>query len=256
MDGKKYWAPAIEKAHYILGLIAREPYKLKLMDLSNRLDINKSSMFTLLSTLEELGWIGKRADNTYGLGSTLGHLGSAYLGQYDLAARFREEAAHTRDLLNETVQLARLDGDSVLYLEKVEAPSRVRLVSEPGMRFPAHATALGKALLAWEPEAAWPTRLGEEPLEALTPNTIIEPGMLAAQLREVRAQGYSTEEQEAVMGFCCTAAPVLGPDGKVIAAVSASLPLHKWEDGKDKAIVEIKRLAVRLSLSETATEKE
>jgi len=256
MNGKKYWAPAIEKAHYILGLIAREPYELRLMDLSNRLDINKSSMFTLLSTLEELGWISKRDDNTYALGSTIGHLGSAYLGQYDLAARFREEAAKTRDLLNETVQLAKLDGGSVLYIEKVEAPSRVRLVSEPGMRFPAHATALGKALLAWESEAAWKTRLGEDPLEALTPNTITERETLEAQLREVKVQGYSTEEQEAVMGFCCTAAPVLGPDGKAIAAVSASLPLHKWNDGKEKAAVEIKRLALRLGFSEAIMEKE
>ncbi|QTH40392.1 IclR family transcriptional regulator [Cohnella sp. LGH] len=256
MNEKKYWAPAIEKAHYILNLIAREPHKLRLMDLSARLGINKSSMFTLLATLEELEWIGKREDGTYALGSTLGHLGSAYLGQYDLAARFREEAAKSRDLLNETIQLAKLDGGSVLYLEKVEAPSRVRLVSEPGMRFPAHATALGKALLAGESEEAWLTRLGEEPFEVLTPNTITQRGTLSAHLREVKAHGYSTEEQEAVMGFCCTAAPVLGPDGKAIAAVSASLPLHKWQDGKEKSIVEIKRLAQRLSLSEAAIDKE
>lgn len=231
-----------------MELIGKEPGKLKLMDLSNRLEINKSSMFVLLHTLEQLGWISKGLDDVYSLGRVLGSLGNAFLGQFDLKEQFREQAAKSRDILQETIQLAKLDGDSVLYLEKVEAQSRVRLVSEPGMRFPAHATALGKVLLAWESEADIDGRLNDS-LEELTPNTITNKSKLFAQLQSTRSAGFATEEQEAVMGFCCVAAPIIDARGIAVAAVSASIALHKWEQTREKATAEVVDLANRLSIS-------
>ncbi|RKP54014.1 IclR family transcriptional regulator [Cohnella endophytica] len=248
INQRKYWAPAVEKTHLILEQIAKEPGKLKLMDLSNRLGIHKSSMFVLLHTLEQLGWVGKGQNDAYILGHVLGSLGHAFLEQFDLKERFLEEAAKTRDSLQETIQLAKLDGDQVFYLEKVEMPSRVRIVSEPGMRFPAHATALGKALLAWSPEGALERTL-HDPLEELTPNTITSLTRLAPQLKAIRMAGYSIEEQESVMGFCCVAAPILASDGSAVAAVSASIAVHKWNETRDKAIGEVQALAKRLSLS-------
>lgn len=66
---KKYWVPALDKATRILELIAENPHQLKLIDLSRRLDINKSSMFSLLHTMEELRWISKDKGDTYALSS-------------------------------------------------------------------------------------------------------------------------------------------------------------------------------------------
>lgn len=243
---RKYWAPALERAHRILELIRQEPGKLRLIDLSKRLDLNKSSMFVLLHTLEELGWVSKDSNDAYSLGHVLGVLGHAFVGQFDLEARFREEAGKSRDMLGETLQLAKLEGDQALYLAKVEAPSRVKLVSEPGMRFPAHATALGKVLLAWQPREGLEDVLGER-LEELTPNTVKSRAVLIAQLEAIRSSGFATEEQESVMGFCCVAAPILDSGGAAVAAVSASIPLHKWEESRERAREEVVSLAGRLS---------
>ncbi|MFB9277493.1 IclR family transcriptional regulator [Cohnella cellulosilytica] len=244
----------MERAHRILELIRHEPGKLRLIDLSKRLDLNKSSMFVLLHTLEELGWVTKDANDTYSLGRMLGVWGHAFASQFDLNERFREEAGRSRDKLGETIQLARLEGNQALYLGKVEAPSRVKLVSEPGMRFPAHATALGKALLAWRRRDEL-ERILDERLEELTPNTVTSRAALLAQLEQIRSAGFATEEQESAMGFCCVAAPVLDSAGAAAAAVSASIPVHKWEESRERAKEEIVSLAGRLSLFLTSFEE-
>src|SRR5687768_1759358 len=90
---KKYRVPALEKANDVLKLIAAEPHGLRLIDLSNRLGINKSSMFSLLATMETLRWVERDRADTYALGPHLGSLGSDYFRGHDLIASFRHEAA-------------------------------------------------------------------------------------------------------------------------------------------------------------------
>jgi len=147
---KKYWVPALEKADAVLQAVSEQPSKLRLIDLSNRLGINKSSMFSLLGTMEALEWVVREAEGTYSLGSKLGFIGNAFFKQFSLIDRFRKEAAVTKHTIQETIQLAKLERQEVLYLAKEEMPSPVRLASEPGMKLPAHITALGKCyLLHW-----------------------------------------------------------------------------------------------------------
>lgn len=247
MSDRKYWAPALEKAHLILSLISKEPSKRKQMDLSKQLGIHKSSLFVLLHTMETLEWVKKGSDDTYSLGQWFGDMGHAYFGQYSLLDQFRVEAEKTRNEIGETIQLAKLDGNHVLYLGKVDAPSQVKLMSEPGMRLPAHATALGKALIAYLPDSQREKFL-HSPLEQMTPLTLTQAFQLETQLKEIRDKGYATEEQEAVMGFCCVAAPVFDGNGAAVAAVSASIPLHIWELRKETARDGLMKLAARLSL--------
>ena len=147
-EERKYWVPALEKADKVIALLAAEPARHKLIDLSRRLDINKSSMFSLLNTMEALQWAVRGEGDTYSLGRAFAVFGSSYVQNFDLNRSFQQEAAAARDRLQETIQLARLDGNQMLYLGKLEAPSPVRLQSEPGMRLPAHVTALGKAMLS------------------------------------------------------------------------------------------------------------
>jgi DNA-binding IclR family transcriptional regulator len=247
LSDRKYWAPALEKAQLILSLISKEPSKRKQMDLSKQLGINKSSLFVLLHTMETLEWVKKESDDSYSLGQWFGDMGHAFLGQNTLLDQFNVEAKKARDEIGETIQLAKLDGNHVLYLGKVEAPSQVKLMSEPGMRLPAHATALGKALIAYLPDSQREKCL-YSPLEQMTPLTLTQASLFETQLEEIRDRGYATEEQEAVMGFCCVAAPVFDGNGEAVAAVSASIPLHKWELKKEMARDGLMKLAARLSL--------
>jgi DNA-binding IclR family transcriptional regulator len=246
-DNRKYWVPALEKADDILALLSKEPEKHKLIDLSKLLGINKSSMFSLLATMETLQWVRKSAADTYSLGPALSAYAASYVRRFDLYESFQHEAAAVRDRLQETIQLAKRSDDHILYLGKVEAQTPVRLLSEPGMRLPAHATALGKALLAWLPEEEWLKLYPQPELPQLSPHTIGSRSRLLDELRRVRERGYAIDDQEAVMGFKCVAAPVFNRAGEASAAVSCSMPLHQWTLKADEAREEILRLASRMT---------
>lgn len=243
----KYRVPALERADVILQLVAANPSRMKLIDLSKTIGINKSSMFSLLKTMEALNWVVCDKDGTYALGSKFGSFGSAYFKQFDFFLWFHREASSTRDKLNETIQLAKLDRENIFYLSKVEANSPVRLISEPGMTLPAYATALGKVLLSQLPDSILDEMYPGETLQQLTPQTIGSKTLLKQELIDIRRNGYALDHQEAVIGFCCVAAPVFSSEGKMIYSVSASMPMHEWEVKRDLAKAEICDLAQRLS---------
>ncbi|MBP1154544.1 MULTISPECIES: IclR family transcriptional regulator [unclassified Paenibacillus] len=245
---KKYWVPALEKANDVLQTIAEQPSGLKLIELSKHLGIHKSSMFSLLNTMEALEWVVRESDGTYSLGSRLGYIGNAFFKQFSLIDRFRKEASITKHVIKETIQLAKLEGREVLYLAKEEMPSPVRLASEPGIKLPAHATALGKAMLAFQGHSELEELFTTEELEpCLTPHTIKTREELFHQLAQIRTEARAFDLQEAVMGFCCVAAPVYGTGEKVIAAISCSMFQHEWEEKRELAKEEISALAKRLS---------
>ncbi|WP_308635036.1 IclR family transcriptional regulator [Paenibacillus silvisoli] len=247
-EQRKYWVPALEKADKVLAMIAKDPAKHKLIDLSKRLEINKSSMFSLLGTMEALGWVNRAAGDTYTLGHAFAGFGASYLKQYDLHQHFQDEAAKVRDRLQETVQLAKQEGDQVLYLGKMEAVSPVRLHSEPGMRLPAYVTALGKAMLSQLNRDELLALYPQPELKKLTPYTIGHRDELFAQLDAIREQGYAIDDQESVMGFRCVAAPIRSGGGEM-AAVSCSMLLHQWEVKATEAKREMIGLADRLSVT-------
>ena len=247
---RKYWVPALEKANDVLLQICERPSKLKLIDLSKRLEINKSSMFSLLNTMETLEWIVRENDGTYSLGSKLGFWGNAFFKQFSLIDRFRKEAAITKHIILETIQLAKLEQHEVLYLAKEEMPSPVRISSEPGKKLPAHATALGKAMLAWlEPAEFDALYTSDELTPSLTLHSLRSREELRRDLATVRETGCAFDLEEAVMGFCCVAAPVRDGEGRVVAAISCSMFKHEWEQKRELARNEICALANRLSQS-------
>jgi DNA-binding IclR family transcriptional regulator len=246
MADNKYWVPAIERADRVLRLVADHPGELRLMELSKRADINKSSMFSLLHTLEKLNWIRKDKDDTYRLGSALGSLANGYFQYNDLIEAFHQEAAVTKAAIEETVQLAELAGTEVLYLAKEEYPGPAKLTTEPGMRLPAHSTALGKVLLAALPSERLSELYGSYVWqEPLTPYTIADGRSLEAALRIVGEQGYAEDLEEAVQGFCCIAVPIRR-NGQVASAVSCSMLKHRWESKRPQVLSALRQLAERL----------
>lgn len=247
---KKYWVPALERANDILLQISEEPSQLKLIDLSKQLSIHKSSMFSLLNTMETLGWIVRNADNTYALGASIGMIGMRYSHNNSLIDLFHREAIVSKGILNETIQLAKLDQQDVLYLAKEEAPTPVKLASQPGMKLPAHATALGKCMLArMDPEEFEQLYAEVDSLAVLTPFTLSTKEALRQELYDIRNNGFALDQQESVEGFKCVAAPIVGANGQAIAAVSCSMPKHVWEQKQHAVISEIVSLAGRLSRS-------
>jgi DNA-binding IclR family transcriptional regulator len=174
-------------------------------------------------------------------------MGFAYFEKYDLADAFRKEAVSSMSRLQATIQLARLEDREVLYLAKMSAPAPVQMVSGPGARMPAHATALGKVLLAGLDMERVAHIFPNEQLPQLTAHTIGSRKVLLQELAKVKKDSYALDMQEGVMGFNCAAAPVYHPNGSIAAAVSCSMPIHEWSSKKEAAIQEIQSLARRLS---------
>ena len=128
---------------------------------------------------------------------------------------------------DETVNLAVLDCDEVVYIERLLSPQTLGMRSEVGKRAMAHSTALGKALLSQLSKSELATFLANCDLPPVTPNTITEPEELKHELDLVRSRGYAVDMEEDQIGGACIAAPIFDHRGKAVAAASISVPLAR-----------------------------
>jgi IclR family KDG regulon transcriptional repressor len=244
---ERYWVPAIERTDHVIALIAKEPGKYRLIDISKLLNINKSTMFSLLNTLETLGWVIKEKGDTYTLGPTLGGYSAAYFRKFNLLQFFYREAPKSVKKINETIQLGTLHGNNIVYLAKEESDSLVQLVTDPGMQFPAHATAIGKIQLIQYSYQQLQELFTDKELYQMTPYTIKNIDALWQQLETAKQTGYICEEQESSLGFYCVSAPVYNYENKVTHGISFTMLKNSWTTKKEIAAMEIVDLAKRLS---------
>ena len=200
----------------------------------------RSSTYNLLRTLTSTGHLEfDEADHLYRIGLRLWEAGQAYVRTHDLGRTARRYLESASKSLDETVQLAVRDGQDVVYIAKVEAHHALQLVSDIGSRLPAHATGLGKALLAWcDPEEVELLYDGVD-LAALTAQTITDKRMLMRELRATRERGYAIDLGEITDGIYCIATPVFGHDGSIVAAMSTSVPEPRVDDSKRARMVTV-----------------
>jgi DNA-binding IclR family transcriptional regulator len=224
----------------VLEVLASSPQRRALGELARHLGIPKSSLHGILRTMAQRGWVETDATGTrFGLGMRALQVGAAYLDADDavgLVAGVLDELAAE---FGETVHLGRLDGRHVVYLAKRESVHPLRLFSAIGRRLPAHATALGKVLLAERSETP-----GELP--ALTPRTITSQPVLRRELAAIREQGYAVDHEENTDGIACFAVAVPHHTPPT-DAISISVPVARLKPGTEEAIVAaLKRAAVQL----------
>jgi DNA-binding IclR family transcriptional regulator len=222
----------------VLEELARSTGPLALGELARRLAIPKSSLHGLLRTVERRGWV--EADESglrFRLGLRAMQVAGSYLDQDQVLSAAQHVLDHIAQETGETVQLARLDGADVVYLAQRHARHPVRLISSIGQRLPAHATALGKALLSRMDEEELDRRL-TFPLEVLTESTITDRTRLLADLETARLRGYAVDEQEANQGLYCFAAAVPDPQSaSPTHSISVSVPSFRLQPGLREQII-------------------
>ncbi|MYT04014.1 MULTISPECIES: IclR family transcriptional regulator [Streptomyces] len=220
-------------------LAARGERPARLRELSEALGVPRSSMYALLQTLVECGWVRTDATGSlYSVGIRALLTGTSYLDS-DLRVRaVRPYLDEASDALGETIHLARLDGADVVYLATRESHEYLRTISRVGRRVPAHAGALGKALLAERPDDELP--LGDGPLNAFTANTHTSRATLLADLAEVRARGYSAEREETVAGIAGFGF-ALRYETPAVDAISCSVPVSRLTGDHEVRIVAVMR---------------
>jgi DNA-binding IclR family transcriptional regulator len=218
-----------ERTVRILDVLAEARGSLTLAELQAVTGYPRSSLHALIRTLRELKWLeADESGSAFGIGPRALLCGTSYL---DRDAALPDAVRSLEDLRTEigrTTHYARLDGADIIYLATREAADTPRLFSRVGRRLPAHATALGKALLA-ELTAAEVDKLLPEPLATLTEHTTAGRETLHAELDKVRAQGYAVERGQSTPGTACVAC-VVGYRIPATDAISVTMPVEAATD--------------------------
>jgi len=217
---------SLDRALEILRLLGSEP-EMRVTDLARRLEVHKSTVFRLLSTLQEHGLVEQNpTTEKYRLGYGLVRLAGAVVAELDLARASRSVLQELATRTGETVNLAILQGEQVVNIDQIAAPNLVVNVNWVGKQTPLHATSNGKVLLAYLTEDER-RRLLDRSLPRLTPRTITDPRILEKQLHRVLTDGYAFTLEELELGLNAVAAPVYAADGRVQAAVSVAGPSYR-----------------------------
>lgn len=237
LDGEAGQGSPVKSADRALEVLEclAEHGELTLGELRARLGIPKSSLHALLQTLGGRRWVTQDAGRTrFALGVRALLIGTAFVDADPVVARTHAMLDEIAQRTGEAVHLGRLDESDVVYLAKRESVYPLRLYSAIGRRLPAHATALGKAMLAALPPDEVRRRVGAAP-RALTPRTITDVDTLLTQLAAVAENGVACEREENEQGVACMAVPLrLGQES--IDAVSVTAPLTRWNDTTERAI--------------------
>jgi DNA-binding IclR family transcriptional regulator len=209
----------------------------------------KASAHRILKELVAIGMLTFTSETARYRGSLkLASIGGEVTANFDLRTLVHPHLQKLHDETQHTAHLGVLDGGHGVYLDKVEARDYgIKLFSDVGKRFPLYCTGMGKALLAFLPEAEQQHIL-DTPLAAITSKTITDPGALRQELEDIRQQGYSLDREEITRGVMCVAAPIFGAPGEVIGAVSIAFPTYIFSDrGIDVEIAAVRRHASEIS---------
>jgi DNA-binding IclR family transcriptional regulator len=227
-EAGRYRIQAIERAVAILNTFSAEEPELGVTELADRLELHKSTVHRFLVNLEAAGLVERnRHTSRYRLGLRIFELGGLvlqHMNLWDEALPFLEGLV--RDS-GETGHLAVLDGGEAVYIEKVEARRALRIPSAIGRGYPAHATSLGKVLLAHLEPAARDALIDERGLHRCARNTITAPDLLREELMKIRLQGYAVDDEEYEEGLRCIGAPIVGHTGQIVAAMGIGGPVTR-----------------------------
>ncbi|WP_176086462.1 IclR family transcriptional regulator [Martelella sp. HB161492] len=214
---------SVQRALMILNLFDEENPEMKITDIAARLDLHKSTLHSILKTLQMEGYIEQNHENgRYRLGMKLVERGTFVINSLDLRKRAGPALAALSQATGETVHLGILEGKNGVYIDKVDGSRALIGYSRIGRSLPIHCTAIGKVLLAFRPtEEVW-SLLGGYDFTAFTERTITAAEPFVAALSTVRAEGLALDDEEHSRGVRCMAAPVFDHDKKVVAAVSIS----------------------------------
>ncbi|WP_255951867.1 IclR family transcriptional regulator [Streptomyces odontomachi] len=237
----------IKSADRVLAIfdLLAEKGTVRFVDVVNALGLPRSSAHGLLATMTARNYLEfDEASRHYALGLRAWQLGQSYAGHGDLEARARPLMDELAKTSGETVQLARLDGIFNVYVAIAESPQPMQLVSHVGSRLHAHATGVGKVLLAALDPAEARRRLAAQPLPRLTERTVTDVDTLMDVLAQVRASGYAQDHEEYVAGCHCVAVPVRDRQGGTLAALSLSTPTFRCDEQRAAEQLQLLRALV------------
>lgn len=219
----------LERALRILRFVAAEPRRIS--SIAAFLGVHHSTALRLLHTMRAQGFVHELADHRYRLGATVIRLGFQALEGFDLRSVARAQMERLNEVTGETIHLGTLEGDEVIYIDKVEARHSVRMYSRIGVVAPLYSAGVAKSILAFLPERERERLLHDRELTARTPRSITCRDDLEEELAEARARGYALDAEENEPGIHCVGAPVFNGAKRVEGAISISAPTSRIDRG-------------------------
>jgi IclR family KDG regulon transcriptional repressor len=230
-DKSNYIIQSVAHALDVLEEFRGETDELGVTELSKKLKLHKNNVFRILATLQSRNYIEQNKSNdNYKLGIKCLELGQIFIRQRGLLKQAKGILQELAENTGETCYISCLRGNDIVYLDAVEGTSTVRVVLRVGLHMPFHATASGKAMIAFESDDELSKRIASSELRRFTKHTKITSEELLQELGEVREKGYAVDLEEMEEGLRCIAAPIRDYTRKVIGAVSVSGPANRISD--------------------------
>lgn len=247
--GKASKIQSVDRALNIVELISESERGLTLAQISEQMDLPKSTVHGLLQTLRDHRYISQNKDNgRYTMGMHLFELGTKVAKSWDIRDAAKPAMRWLSKEFGETVHLGCEDNGEVLYLDKIAADSLITIVSDIGARLPMHCSGIGKALLAHKSEYEVKRYIAQNGLIPLTGRTITDQDEFLKELEKIREQGFSLDDGEIMEGLRCVGVPITDPDGLVRYAVSVSGQVKDiYGKRLERLIIETKRAAKEIS---------
>jgi IclR family KDG regulon transcriptional repressor len=245
-----YRVQALERALDILDAFSYQQRKMQLSDVVAQLGLKKATAKRLLANLTDRGYLKLNpVTKQYELGLRLFELGGIVHASFSVR---KTAVVHMRKLRDETglsVLLGQSQNDHLVYIEKLDGTSEIKISSSVGEHRPLHFGMLGQILMAYLPPEKARQVLHEYPLQAFTPDSITDPDAFWLRLAEIRENGFLVESGEAHRGITGLSAPIRDATREVIAALGAALPLPDYasQDQINTYLGRVRRAAERIS---------
>lgn len=240
-------AVGVERIAAALAFVAERGW-VSATELSGALSVDRSTGWRLARSLQRVGWLHLDVDShRYRLGVPLFELGVRVLETFDVRAEARRVMTELVASTGESADLAILDGDSAVFIDKIDGTNEVRAFTRSGQRARLHTVAAGKVLLASMPERDLQAYLAG-PLEPCTPLTITDATVLRQVIEEARRQGWAVNRGELYEEAGALAVPIRDTGGACVAALGLNIPLTRLTDeGIPVLVSELQAAADRIT---------
>jgi DNA-binding IclR family transcriptional regulator len=225
--------PNLERALVILEFLVRHPRGFTLSELAKELEYPKNSVFRIMNTLLNYGYVNRDAGSLqYTLSRKLFSMAYGSVHESNLMENSMDVMRELRDEVGETVVISVMEGGEGLVLEQVQGLHPFRFICDPGVRQIPHTSASCKAIIAFMPDAERDRQLAPMRFKKFTATTITSRAAFLDELDQVRSLGYAVDRGEYQDGVNCVAGAILGPHGNSIAAITVTGPSNRMPESE------------------------
>ncbi len=232
----QYSSKAISRALDVLESFPDQGTRLSLKEISVRNSLPEASLFRILQTLESRGYLAQDRDGAYRLTPRLLY-GKAREHAEELRKVAMPHLQHLAMRFNETASFSYLFEDRIQVIDTVETFHTMRLTNRPGRLIPPHCSSMGKSITAFQTPESIDRMLEVYGLFKRAPNTILDRPALLAEFERIRQRGYAFDREESAEGAFCIGAPIRHEDEPVVAAISLSMPLLRYQSSLEPAMI-------------------